>query len=192
MRMGSGAVKTLALEQLKLQLQEVHYDVTLRHLHTATLQKVSRSLRDSYSTLLDDPSGAQSALLGKLTEQGKVLLKHDPEFVIDRIGIVTAQGEAAFRGVLKLPGVTDEDLKGDPMAMVSRLEADITFEAPQALFENIPNGTTVMGMGIDQGYIKRESGKITSHIQFRKGALTINGKSPSVPPLLGGPPPAGG
>jgi uncharacterized protein YdgA (DUF945 family) len=187
-RMGSGEVKTSALDALKLQLKEVHYDMTLRHLHTPTLQKLSHSLRDSYSSVLGSSAGAEMALMGPLVEHGKELLKHDPEFVIDRIGIVTADGEAAFKGTIKLVGVTDEDLKSGAMALMPKLVADITFEAPEALFQNVPNGNMIMGMGVDQGYVKREGGKITSRIQFSNGALTVNGKSPQVPPMFGGQP----
>ena len=76
------------------------------------------------------------------------------------------------------------------MALLPKLVADITFEAPQALFENVPNGNMIMGMGLDQGYVKREGGKVTSHIEFRDGKLSINGKSPQLPPMFGGQPPA--
>ncbi|MBK7114980.1 MAG: YdgA family protein [Proteobacteria bacterium] len=189
-RMGSGEVKTAALDSLKFQLKEVHYDMTLRHLHTPTLQKLTRALRDSYSNAMGNPLGAEAALMAPLAEHGRELLKHDPEFVIDRIGVVTAEGEAAFRGVIKLQGVTDEDLASGAMALLPKLVADITFEAPQALFENVPNGNMIMGMGLDQGYVKREGGKVTSHIEFRDGKLSINGKSPQLPPMFGGQPPA--
>lgn len=191
LRMGSGEVKTPALDALKFQLREVHYDMTLRHLHTPTLQKLTKALRESYSTIRVDSVSAQSALMAPLAEHGRELLKHDPEFVIDRIGIVTAQGEAAFRGVIKLPGVTDEDLEAGVMALLPKLVADITFEAPEALFENVPNGNMILGMGIDQGYVKREGGRVTSHVEFRDGKLSVNGKSPRVPPMFGGQPPAG-
>lgn len=190
-RMGSGEVKTAALDALKFQLKEVHYDMTLRHLHSPTLQKLTKSMRESYSTLsASNPAEAQLAMLGPLAEHGKELLKHDPEFVIDRIGIVTAQGEAAFKGVIKLPGVTDADLKAGPMALLPKLVADITFEAPQELFENVPNGNMVMGMGIDQGYVKRDGKKIVSHIEFKNGKLSINGKMPALPPMFQGAAPA--
>jgi uncharacterized protein YdgA (DUF945 family) len=190
LRMGSGEVKSSALDALKFDLKEVHYDMTLRHLHTPTLQKLTESLRETYSSIPADPLSAQAALMAPLAEHGKELLKHDPEFVIDRFGIVTTQGEAAFRGVVKLPGVTDADLQAGAMALLPKLVADITFEAPQGLFENVPNGNMIMGMGIDQGYVKREGGKITSHIQLRNGKLSVNGKSPQVPPMFGGQPPA--
>ena len=188
-RMGSGEVKSAALESLKFQLKEVHYDMTLRHLHTPTLQKLTRSLRDSYSKAMDNPRDAEAAMMAPLAEHGRELLKHDPEFVIDRIGIVTEVGEAVFKGVIKLPGVTDNDLEAGVMALMPRLVADITFEAPQALFEKVPNGNMIMGMGIDQGYVTRKDGKVSSHIEFRDGKLTVNGKSPQVPPIFGGRPP---
>lgn len=191
LRMGSGEVKTPSLDALKFQLREVHYDMTLRHLHTPTLQKLVRSLRESYARLPGSPVGADMSLLAPFAEHGRELLKHDPQFVIDRIGIVTAQGEAAFRGVIRLTGVTDEDLGAGALALLPKIVADITFEAPQALFDSVPNGNMLVGMGVDQGYLKREGGKLTSHIEFRGGKLSVNGKSPRLPPMFGGQSPAG-
>jgi uncharacterized protein YdgA (DUF945 family) len=186
LRMGTGEVKTTALDALKVQLKEIHYDMTLRHLHAPTLQKLTRTVRDTYSGPMLDPVTAQTALIGPLTEQSKALLKYDPELVLDRIGIVTGKGEAAFKGTIKLVGVTDEDLKSGSLALIPKLSADITFEAPQALFDEVPNGNLMMGMGLDQGYVKREGGKVTSHIEFKGGKLSINGKSPQLPPMFGG------
>jgi uncharacterized protein YdgA (DUF945 family) len=189
-RIGSGEIKTAALDAVKVQIKGVHYDMTLRHLHSKTLQKLTTAVRDAYSTAMENPENAEAAMVGPLTEHGMELLKHDPELLLDRIGIVTDQGEAAFKGVIKLSGVTDEDLKSGGLALVPKLMADITFEAPQAMLEKVPNGAMVIGMGIDQGYLKREGGKVTSHIQFRNGKLTINDKSPQLPPQFGGQAPA--
>ncbi len=190
MQMGTGEVKTAALDQLKFQLKGVHYDFSLRHLHAPTLQKLTRAIRDAYSKTIDNPLAAQTAMMGPLAEHGRELLKHDPEFVIDRVGVETPQGEAVLRGVIKAPGVTEEDLKAGAMALLPKLVADLNFEAPQALFDNVPNGNMMMGLGIDQGYVKREGKKIVSHIEFKGGKLTINGKTPALPPMFGGQPPA--
>ena len=45
-------------------------------------------------------------MFAPLKEHGMELLKHDPEFVIDRIGIVTPEGEGYIKGVITLKGAT--------------------------------------------------------------------------------------
>lgn len=180
--MGSGAVSSQELTALGLQLQEVHFDVALRHLHMDTMQKLVAELRDAnakvYQPGLVDPDAAAAAPLQK---HGIELLKHDPELAFERIGFVTPQGGAWLKGRAKLEGVTDADASAGAMQLMQKLALDITVEIPQALVDKLPNGREMVATFIDQDYLKSEGDKLTCHIQYRNGALLVNGKAPQLP-----------
>jgi uncharacterized protein YdgA (DUF945 family) len=185
LKLGSGAIKAKELDALGFPVKELHYDMTVRHLHTATLEKLVGELQTVSEKNLG-AGGANSAevaaaMIGPLKEHGIELIKHDPELALDRIGIVTAEGEGLIKGVIKLVGVTDQDLTAGVLALVPKIDADLTVELAEALVAKVPNGNTMVGLGIDQGYLKREKGKLVSHIEFKQGALKVNGKVPAMP-----------
>jgi uncharacterized protein YdgA (DUF945 family) len=130
-----------------------------------------------------------AAMMQPFKQYAAELLKYDPEFVIDRVGIVTPEGEGVIKGVIKLKGVTPEDFaSSQPAALLGKIDADLTIEVAQKLIEKIPNGNTGAGAAIDGGYAKRDGEKLVSHIEYKQGQLKINGK-PQAIPGLGGPPP---
>jgi hypothetical protein len=94
---------------------------------------------------------------------------------------VTPQGAAWLKGWARLEGVTDADVAAGTTPFVEKLVADFTIEIPQALVDRIPDGAQMVATFTDQGYLKSEGGKLTSHIEWRKGALLVNGKAPQLP-----------
>ncbi len=116
------------------------------------------------------------------------MLKHDPEFVIDRIGVLTPQGEGVIKGVVRFKGMDQADFASGSMAWLNKIEADFTIEAAQKLIEKFPNGGTGAGAAVEEGFAKREGDKLVSHIEYKKGELKVNGKTQGLPGL-GGPPP---
>jgi uncharacterized protein YdgA (DUF945 family) len=181
--MGSGAVRARELEAIGIELQEVHFDVALRHLHMDTMQKLLADLREAnvkvYQPGLVEP---QSTLMQPLQKHGVELLMHDPELAFERIGFVTPQGAAWIKGWARLEGITDADVSAGGMQFLEKLVADFTIEIPQALVDKIPDGAQMVASLIEPGYLKSEGGKLTSHIEYRKGALLVNGKAPQLPP----------
>ena len=125
----------------------------------------------------------EAVLFAPMKEHGFALLKHDPEFVFDRIGIVTPQGEGVIKGVLRLKGMGEADFATGSMAWLNKLEADFTIECAQKLIEKFPNGATGAGVMVDQGFAKREGDKLVSHIEYKKGELKVNGKAQAIPGL---------
>jgi uncharacterized protein YdgA (DUF945 family) len=172
-KMGTGPFKNAALSSTGLELKEVHYDFSLRRLHADSLEKMFRSMRDVYSVTPENktPEQVQAAIIEPMKEHGVELLKHDPEFSIDRVGFVTPEDFSAPGG----------------MAVLAKLDADLTIEVAVKLAEKIPNGATMAGAAVDSGYAKRDGEKYVCHILFKNGELTINGK-PQAIPGLGGPP----
>jgi uncharacterized protein YdgA (DUF945 family) len=187
-KLGSGPVKSEQLKELQLDLREVHYDFTIRRLHAATLDKMVTAMKASYTEPVVDASVLNAVLTAPLKEYGMELLKHDPELSIDRIGIVTADGDANIKGVIRLKGATAQDFDTGALSLIPKVEADITIEVAQKLIDRIPNAGAGVGMALEGGYAKREGEKLVSRIEFKAGELKINGKAQAIPGL-GGPPP---
>lgn len=187
-RFGSGKVSNPAFEQQQLDVKEIHYDFTVRHLHVETLDKLMAALKASYAQPVATAADVDAAIFTPLQQHGLALLKHDPELAIDRIGIVTADGEGVIKGVLRIEGVTEADFPLAMGSLVNKLVADINIAVAQKLIEKMPNGATGADMAVEQGFAKREADKLMSRIEFSKGELKVNGK-PLPIPGLGEPPP---
>ena len=80
-KFGSGKVTNEQLKALSLELNEVHYDFTLRHFHAATLDKMVTAMKAMYSQPIDNAAALDAVLTKPLKEHGLELLKHDPELV---------------------------------------------------------------------------------------------------------------
>ena len=187
-QVGSGEVKSKQFSMMGFEVKEIHYNFSLRHLHAPTLEKLVVSMRDMYTTPLNDPENAEAAIFAPLKEHGAELLKRDPEFGIDRVGLVTADGEIVAKGVIKLLGATPEDFSGgSPMALVGKLDADITITADIKAVEKFPNGAAAVGGAVESGYATKEGDQLVCKITFKSGQLLVNGK-PAPIPGLGGPP----
>jgi uncharacterized protein YdgA (DUF945 family) len=188
-KFGTGKVKSKQLESIGLALDEVHYDLTFAHLHIKTLQDMMTAMRAAYEKPMTTKEEIDAAIFGPFKQYGTELLKYDPEFAIDRIGIVTPEGEALIKGVVKLKGATAADFSGEAMmGLIGKVDADFNVSITQKLLEKIPGGATGIGASIDAGYAKRDGDKVVSHIEFRNGELKINGKAQALPGM-GGPPP---
>lgn len=191
-KLGSGKVVNKALKEMKLDLNEVHYDFTLRRIHAETLEKFVASFQAMYTKPMNTPEEVDANFVQPLKESGLALLSHDPEFAIDRLGIVTPDGEAVIKGVIKFKGLTAEDFGSEGMpTWLAKIEADLTIEAPQKLLEKFPNGATGAGMAVDQGFAKREGDRLVSHIEYKQSRVRVNGKDVPIPGLGGGPEPQG-
>ena len=189
-KFGTGEVTSKELAAMGVNLKEVHYDIGVRHLHAPTLEKILAGFKTVYSKPIDNAVQANDLILAPLKENGMELLKYDPEFVIDRIGIVTPDGDGAIKGTVKLVGATAEDFGAGSMGLIPKIDADITVDVSEKMIQKFPNGSTMAGAAVDSGYVKREKERLVCKIVFAKGALTVNGK-PQAIPGLGGPPPAG-
>ena len=186
-----------------------HYDFSLKHLHARTTAKLYRAMMKMYSdpVALADPTKA----FAPLAEPGLELLKHNPEFRIDRLSFKTPQGEAAGSASAKLKDAKPEDL-ANPMMLLAKLEASADIALPESLLANMSGGAmhaasegeapdpeTVaahkemleqqLAGFAEQGYITRAGGLVKSKIEFRDGQLTVNGK-PFNPMAMRGPAPA--
>lgn len=182
-KLGSGKVSSKDLEDMGLDISEVHYDFAVRHLHTLTLAKMTTAMKQAYTQPVSTLSDVESSILTPFKDYGLQLLKFDPELTIERIGIVTPEGEGMMKGAFRLPGATAADFQAGSMAFLGKLDSELDIAVAQKLVDKLPGGNTSVGAVIDGGYAKREGDKITSHIEFKQGELKINGKSQRLPGL---------
>jgi uncharacterized protein YdgA (DUF945 family) len=190
-KLGTGAIKSKQLSAIGIELKEIHYDFSMRRLHAETLEKMMAAIKAMYAKPVTNTLEAQTAMFAPFKEYGLELLKHDPEFVIDRIGIETADGDGYLKGVISLKGATAEDLAAGSMGIVSRIHADLTIDVSEKMLQKFPNGSTGAGAAVDSGYAERKGDRLICKIVFAEGQLTVNGK-PQAIPGLGGPPPGEG
>jgi uncharacterized protein YdgA (DUF945 family) len=186
---GTGAIKSKQLAMTGVELKEVHYNFSLRHLHAPTFAKIAGAWNKMYTSpeLL---ANADEAIFGPMKEHGGELLKHDPEFGIDRVGIVTPDGEIVAKGVIKLVGATPEDFTAaGPMGLIGKVDADITVTADIKALSKLPNGAQSVEMAVQSGYAEKKGEQLVCHITFKQSNLLVNGKPQAIPGL--GPPPGG-
>ena len=174
-RMGTGRMYGGLLQsQGGLELTAMHYDFTIRRLHTETLVHIANTIAESYQR------PATAAMLPDATLE---LLRHDPELLIDRIGFETKDGAAYLTGVIRLKGATEKDLRMGGLSLIQRVEADLRFEAPQTVIESLPGGRDAMMGAVDGGYAELKGSHVASHVEFRAGELKINDKVQGIPGL---------
>jgi uncharacterized protein YdgA (DUF945 family) len=188
-RFGSGAVQAKEISAIGLDIQEIHYDMSFRHLHAETVEKMIVAMRDFYTKLPADgnaeamAAAMQTGFLEPLKVHAEELLRHDPELGFDRVGIVTTDGEGVLKGVIRLVGASAADFSVvGMMGLIGKIEADFTFEIAQTLVDKIPNAAMVVGMAVGQGFAVREGDKLVCHVEFKGGELKINGKVQQIPP----------
>jgi uncharacterized protein YdgA (DUF945 family) len=186
---GTGEISGSSIAMLGSKAEEMHYDFTVRRLHTKTLARLMTAIKESYTKVPAAGVSAESAALDPIKAQTFELFKHDPELVIERLGLKTPEGEAYFKGVIRFKNVTEEDLAIGGLGLIGKVDAEINFSAHQKMIEKFPGGAASLGEMLDGGYVLREGDKLVSKIEIRAGVLTINGKPQGIPGLGAPPPP---
>jgi uncharacterized protein YdgA (DUF945 family) len=195
-----------ALEFMQYQLSDIKYHLSLRHLHGPTYAALSRKMQDTAMSSMGGDPTASLALVGAFAEFGPQLLEHSPQIVIDHIGFSTPEGEFGIKGSAQLEGFTKDDLataqaragllgkivanadvwisegllnKDWSAAQETEVSADEPAEdlqagnAPQNRAEALRQQVAAFEQ---QGFVTRKDGQLHTHIEFKSGSLTANGK----------------
>ena len=176
-----------------------HYDFSLKHLHAPTLEKFFKAFGEIYSGKHKTPEEMSAATFAPWKNFGPELLKHNPELVIDRISFTTPEGEAMFKGNLKIPGATPEDM-ANPFGMIGKINAAFDISMPEALVMKLSGAGKQTDeekaaaaemmqqqlQGLEQqGYIVRADKLWKSRLEWKDGKGAVNGKPfqmPGAPP----------
>jgi len=171
---------------------EVRYEITLKHLHGPTFGAIMQKVQElSESQELAD-AAANMAVAGAFVEYGPTLLENAPEVSIDHIGFKMPEGELGLTGTARIDGFTREDSRDDLMGKLAA-QADVWVSegvtkklwgsggaktegegpTPEQRAQMIQQQLAVLEKA---GYLRRNADRYESHLEFRGGALTANGK----------------
>jgi uncharacterized protein YdgA (DUF945 family) len=173
-----------------VKLSDLHYEFSLNHLHGPSVAAFVRLVRKSFAD-------GRGTLAGELPTEGRrigiEILKRDPELVIDQISFTMPEGDAKLTGRMHIAGFDPSDIDGPsgPVVLLRKIDAEVDFSMSEALFAKFAasagggSGAATAEQNLAameaQGYVTRKDGRLTTHIEYKGGQLTVNGK-PFVPP----------
>lgn len=170
------------LHAASVDLREAHYDFTISHLDTAALAAMQIAARKLNGDTALSPEERARASVSLLREQAAELLTKAPELHLDRLSVDTATGKALVTGTLRAPGVTSADLATDPLTpvLLHKIEADFEVGFDESVMELLPGTPEAhrasIQHAVDEGYLARTGGHLSTQIRLRGGALSLNGK----------------
>ena len=150
LQLGTGNVRNKELADLKLDINEIHYDFSLRRLHAATVQKMIDSMKKIYSQpipaddLCEVERGVRQALQGIRTAAPATRsgIRHRSRGHRHAGGRGRDQGRAQAQGRHR-GGLANENR----MSLLPKLDADLIVEIAQKLIEKIPQRQYRRGRG---------------------------------------------
>lgn len=172
----------------EVQLQKIELDVAIRRVHAASYQKVMSAFMNASCEpqAQQDPAAVLAAIQGDLGE----LLRHDPEYAMDRLVVELdgKRGELSYSAGVQ--GVTAEDAALPPQALlatrgkleasarlpiewVTRLAAFFAAQSPQPVPPE--QVAAMLDQLAAQGLLAIEGEHVRSTVRFAQGALTVNG-----------------
>lgn len=188
-------IGTGSLRAAGVQLKETHFDFTLRHLQVQALAMISDQMRALNQMTGPSPRPDVTRLFAALREPVRQLLLARPELTLDRVGVVTANGQILLRGWVRAPGLTAADFSAgmDPKALGQKIESSLDFTADDRALADLPTlaagALQQLPVLARQGYVTLENGRWHATIQLSRGRATVNGKalpapSSAPPPLV--------
>lgn len=174
-------------------------DIAIWHLHARSLVKVQKTL-----ARLNQAGNAQAhsmAAVQPFLDAAMELLRHDPEFVIERFSFTTPEGEVLVKANARLVRVTPDD-PPHPVVLMNKVEASTDLAIPEALYLRLgPKPVSMEAAStqaqmrqrqivelMEQGYVMREGTMLKSRLAFQAGEITVNGVPFSMAAMMGPPP----
>ncbi|MCH8620073.1 YdgA family protein [Undibacterium sp. TS12] len=170
----------------KDELSDIHYDYGVRRIHGPSLVKVM----DAYKKMGGDPEKI-SLVKAAWEEVGPAMLQKEPEIALERLSVVTSEGEAKLAGSAKLVGANAADM-ANPMMMLPKVQAVLDVTLTEGLVAKLGGGSQKdpemqkialenmnrqIATFVEQGYINRNDKLLSSKLEWRQGKLTVNGKA---------------
>lgn len=184
-----------AFNFMQYDLSDLKYELSLQHLHGPTYAALMRKIQSTAMSSAGGDPAASLTMVGALAEYGPQLLEHSPRIVIDNIGFSSAEGELGIKGTAELAGFTKDDLataqsrqalvakvvaNADVWISEALLDKDWSAQAVSAENPQSPSRVEALRQKVaafeQQGFVTRKDGQLHTHVEFKGGALTANGK----------------
>ena len=178
----------IGINKLKIdkeELSDIHYDYGVKHIHGPSLAKIL----EAYKKMAGDPEKI-SLVKAAWEEVAPTILQKEPEFVLERLSVVTSEGEAKLLGSAKLLGATAADL-ANPMMLLPKVQAALDVTLTEGLVAKLGGGSQTdpemqkvatenmnkqIAVFVEQGYINHAGKLLSSKLEWKQGQLTVNGK----------------
>jgi uncharacterized protein YdgA (DUF945 family) len=176
-QLSAGAISSAAL-----RLQGVHLDLTFTHLQIEALQALNKNIQAFNRQPLGASALNTGPLLAAIRGPATDLLLNQPALKLDRISIVTQNGQVLLTGVVRLNGLVAADLDdgADPRALLQRIAADIDVSADDAALADLPGAGAAaaaqLGRLAQDGFVQHDPGVWRAKLHYEHGALSVNGK----------------
>jgi uncharacterized protein YdgA (DUF945 family) len=188
---GEAAVTVEAVQVNTFDGNHINYAVRLTHIHGPTAAAFAKAVRAEQSDTPDTatPQEVAAANMKRMFDAfkgpGVDLLVKEPVVDIKHMGFAMPEGALDISLTASMPGVTKEELQGDPdaikSAVVKRLQmsADIHIDTAMLdkLLESAGKGENAAAQlqGLQrQGYIKLDGKTLSTHLTFLGGQLKVN------------------
>lgn len=167
------------------EFSEIHYDYGASRIHGPSFAKFI----EAYSKMAGNPDKA-AELKAVWDEVAPILLQKEPEITLERLSVVTADGEAKLTGNAKIVGASAADL-ANPMMLISKVKSNLDVTLTDSLVAKfgsasqkdpemqkmaMENMNRQISAFVDQGYINRNGKLLTSKLEWQQGHFTVNGK----------------
>ncbi|MBC3921097.1 YdgA family protein [Undibacterium sp. CY18W] len=168
------------------EFSNFHYDYGLKHLHAPSIAQISTA----YSGATADPE-KMAALKAVWEQVGPTIINGQPELVLERISIVTSDGEAKLTGGMKLVDANVTDIS-NIMALYPKVQGTLDITLTDVLVSKLSGATQKdpdmqkaaldamnqqIASFVEQGYINRNGKLLNSRLEWAQGKLTVNGKA---------------
>lgn len=184
----------------EVTLTSAVYDFEYRNFDTKTLSEIQASMRQAYSG--GDEAILGAAIFGAIPS----LLKAKPEINIRRLEVKSSMGNFNGKFHLAFTGDWNDEMLGNPMAILPMLNADLDLTITKSLLIALGHSqlrSSIAAMAEAQGedlteeeidalakeratqqlevlaandYLLEKGADYTTKIHFEKGQLTVNGK----------------
>lgn len=185
----------------EVTLESAVYDFEYRNFDSKTLSEIQANLRQAYTDSDAELLGA--AILGSVP----ALLKAKPEINIRRLEVKSTLGNFMGKFHLAFAGEWNDEMMGNPMAMLPMLNADLDLTISKSLLVSLGHSqmrSSIAAMAEEQGeelsdeeidtmareraaqqlevlaaneYLLEKGDLYITKIHFEKSELTINGKT---------------
>lgn len=187
----SASVGSGKVSYQNVSVEETHLDFGINHLDTKATVSLYKLLDEARTRAIASPANGTAGnpaqvddMKQRATHDVLTLLQHAPVAAFNNIGFATSNGILKITGTATINDVVESDLlptvQYDSLLRKIHAQSDISID--QQLIDHWPIAETASAIKQQttqleaQGYLLRKGDKLQSHVEYKDGKLTANGK----------------